>query len=98
MIDTHIDVCGIYSEMVQHVLMATTLLDAVDENLSLGCPISGTRYVRNLKMMKEYYPNILPAGTWRLDHMLYTKDNGFNEPLLTAQLYFIIEHNDTIIF
>lgn len=97
-IDTHVDICGIYSGAVQHALMASTYLDAVDENLSLGCPISGTRYVRDLKMLKAFYPDIVPVGSWRLDHFLYTKDNGLDEPILTTQLYFIVAHNDSQIF
>lgn len=97
-IDTHIDVCGVYSGVAKHVLMSTTYLDAVDKNLSLGCPVSGTRYVRDLKLFHVFYPDILPLGTWRLDHNVYTKDNGVDEPILTAQLYFVIAHNDTKIF
>lgn len=97
-LDTHVDICGVYSGAVKHVLMASTFLDAIDENLSLGCPISGSRYVRNLKLYHEYYPDIVPEGTWRLDHEMYTKDNGFNEPLVKSQLFFLIAHNDTEIF
>lgn len=98
MVDTEVEVCALYKGLVQHKLLQTTQIIAKDENISLGCPVSGNRYAIGVQLQHEFYPDILPAGEWRFDHILTTIIDGKTEPLLTAQIFAEIRYNSTVIF
>lgn len=95
MMDTKLDLCALYRGVAKYEMILEMKLDAEDENISLGCPVSGTRFVRNLRLRKDMYPNVAPEGEFRLDNIMYTRDNGIEEKLLTSEMWFVVLHNDT---
>lgn len=97
-IDTAVEICALYKGLVKHSMLPSTQINADAENLSLGCPVSGTRYAIGVQLMPEFYPDILPAGEWRFDHVLTTIIDGKTEPLLTAQIFAEIWYNSTRTF
>lgn len=98
LVDTEVEVCALYKGLVRHNLLPTTQINAVAENISLGCPVSGNRYAIGVQLMPEFYPDVLPAGDWRFDHVLTTIIDGKTEPLLIAQIFAEIRYNSTKIF
>lgn len=96
-LDVRVDLCGLYRGL-QYEFIPDIKLIAEDENIRDGCPVSGTRFVRNLRLRKDMYPNILPEGEARLDNTFYTRDNGKDEILLTCEMFLTVLHNGTNIF
>lgn len=95
MFDSKVDLCALYRGAAKYAFITEMKLDAEEENIKLGCPVTGTRFVRNLRLRKDLYPNVMPEGEFRLDNIMYTRDNGMDEKLLTAEMWFVVAHNDT---
>lgn len=96
--DTLVDVCGLYRGITKYDFLPVLELDAEAENIRDGCPLSGTRFVRNLRLRKTYYPNVIPEGEFRVENMIYTRDSGTDEMLVNAVMWFVVSHNDSNIF
>lgn len=57
----------------------------------------GSLFARDAQLNMTLYPALLPAGQWRLDYELYTKNsNDKQEPLLTMQQFFEVKNIGTI--
>lgn len=98
LLDTSVDLCALYRGLQQYEFLPELKLDAESENIHLGCPVSGTRYVRNLRLRKDLYPSMMPEGDFRLENRIYTLDNGDSETILNSVMWFAVSHNDSARF
>lgn len=98
MFDSRVDLCALYRGIAEYEFLPVLELDAEAENISDGCPVSGTRFVRNLRLRKTLYPSVLPEGEFRLENTVYTRDSGSDERLLNAVMWFVVRHNDSRLF
>lgn len=95
-LDVRVDWCALQRRSVRYEFLPVIELDAEAENVTAGCPVSGTRFVRNLRLRKQLYPNVLPEGVFRLENLIYTTGaNGADVKLLNSIMWFALRHNDT---
>ena len=84
MIDIEYDACDILLRNITQYLPETTNLKT--------CPLIGHSFVKGLDLKIKKYPSVLPAGSYRLDFEYFTKMNGKNVHLVTAQIFATLKY------
>lgn len=92
MLNGDLDLCAFFAGKVKSNLM-TTKMNVRFENLTSGCPIVGRPLiVQDLRWDFDNYPDVLPAGDWRVDTEYYTKVRGRIEWIIKTEIFIQVKN------